>query len=300
MRVMVDEKSALTYSRLVYGVWRLADDADDSVSHVRAKIDAALAEGMTTFDHADIYGDYQCEALFGKALAEDLTLREQMQLVSKCDIALISDKFPGRRVKYYDTSGDYIRNSVENSLRHLHTDRLDTLLIHRPDPLMDAAETARTLDDLIDSGKILSAGVSNFRADDWRLLQKHMSHKLVVNQIEISVLHQDSFTNGDLNALQLDEMAVMAWSPLAGGRLFGDDAAAQRVRPLLQAIAEENQTRVDVVALAWLMQHPANIMPVVGTNNLQRIEGLGKALELSMDRETWFEIWTAAAGHEVP
>ena len=300
MRVTVSEKSALSYSRLVYGVWRLADDADVSVSHVRAKIDAALAEGMTTFDHADIYGDYECEALFGKALAEDGNLREQMQLVSKCDIALISDKFPARRVKYYDTSADYIRSSVENSLRHLHTDRLDTLLIHRPDPLMDAAETGKVLDDLIDSGKILSAGVSNFRPESWRLLQKHMTHKLVVNQIEISVLHREAFINDDLSALQLDDMAVMAWSPLAGGRLFADDAAAQRVRPLLQAIAEQNDTRIDVVALAWLIQHPAQIMPVVGTNNLQRIKGLGKALDLFMDRETWFEIWTAAAGHEVP
>ena len=300
MRVTISEKSALSYSRLVYGVWRLADDADVSVSHVRAKIDAALAEGMTTFDHADIYGDYECEALFGKALAEDRNLRQQMQLVSKCDIAIVSKKFPARRVKYYDTSADYIRGRVENSLRHLHTDHLDTLLIHRPDPLMDAAETGKVLDDLIDSGKILSAGVSNFRPESWRLLQKHMTNKLVVNQIEISVLHREAFINDDLSALQLDNIAVMAWSPLAGGRLFADDAAAQRVRPLLQAIAEQNDTRIDVVALAWLIQHPTRIMPVVGTNNLQRIKGLGKALDLSMDRETWFEIWTAAAGQRVP
>ena len=292
--------SSLSFSRLVYGVWRLAGDADQSVQHVRAKIDAALAEGMTTFDHADIYGNYECEKLFGKALTDDASLRDQMQLVTKCGIALISDKYPARRVKYYDTSADYIRISVENSLQHLHTDRIDTFLIHRPDPLMNAAETGAALDDLIDSGKILSAGVSNFQPSDWRLLQKHMKNKLVINQIEMSVLHQDSFTNGDLSALQLDDIAVMAWSPLAGGRLFGDEEAAKRVRPLLQNIADEQNIRLDVVAFAWLLQHPANIMPVVGTNNLERIKGLGEALNIAIDRETWFEIWTAAAGQKVP
>lgn len=153
---------------------------------------------------------------------------------------------------------------------------------------------------MIDSGKILSAGVSNFQSDDWRLLQKHMKNKLVINQIEMSVLHQDSFTNGDLSALQLDDIAVMAWSPLAGGRLFGDEDAAKRVRPLLQNIADEQNTRLDVVAFAWLLQHPANIMPVVGTSNLERIKGLGEALNVIIDRETWFEIWTAATGQKVP
>lgn len=300
MQTITLPETSIQFSRLVYGVWRLADDADQSTAHVRAKIDAALAEGMTTFDHADIYGNYECEQLFGKALAEDPSLRDKMEIVTKCDIALISDKYPTRRVKYYDTSADYVRMSVENSLKHLNTDRIETLLIHRPDPLMNAAETGAVLDELIDSGKILSAGVSNFRADDWRLLQKHMKHKLVINQIEMSVLHQDSFTNGDLSALQLDNLGVMAWSPLAGGRLFGDDAAANRVRPLLQKLADEQSSRLDVVAFAWLLKHPANIMPVVGTNNIERIKGLAQALEIEIDRETWFDIWTAAAGQEVP
>lgn len=287
-------------SRLVYGTWRLVDDEDQSIKHVRAKIDTALAEGLTTFDHADIYGNYECEKHFGKALAEDKSLRDQMQIVTKCDIALKSDKHPSRRVKYYDTSEEYIRMSVENSLQHLHTDYLDSLLIHRPDPLMNAAETGAILDSLIDSGKILSAGVSNFRPDDWRLLQKHMKHKLAVNQIEISLLHQEPFTNGDINAMQLDDMAVMAWSPLASGRLFSDEAAARRVRPHLQKIADNHNTRLDVAAFAWLLQHPAKIMPVVGTNSIERIQGVSAALNISIDRETWFEIWTAAAGQDVP
>lgn len=293
-------ESDISFSRLIYGVWRLADDDDRSTSHVRAKIEAALQQGMTTFDHADIYGDYECEGLFGKALAEDASLRERIEIVTKCDIAPPTDKVPERRVKYYDTSAAYIRKSLETSLTLLHTDHVDALLLHRPDPLMDAEETGAVLDELIDSGKTRSVGVSNFRPDDWRLLQKHMKHKLRINQIELSVLQRESFTNGDLSALQHDEIAVMAWSPLAGGNLFADQTAANRVRTVIQAVADQFHTRLDVVALAWLLKHPAKIMPVVGTNNLNRIEGLAAAFDISMDRETWFEIWTAAAGQEVP
>ncbi len=292
--------SDISLSRLIYGVWRLADDSNRSTRHVRAKIDAALQEGITTFDHADIYGDYECEGLFGKALAEDRSLRHEMEIVTKCDIAPITEKVPGRRVKYYDTSANYIRQSAETSLQLLHTDYVDCLLLHRPDPLMNAAETGAALDDLIDSGKIRSAGVSNFRPEDWRLLQKHMKHKLRINQIELSVLQRESFTNGDLSALQHDEMAVMAWSPLAGGKLFTDDTAAVRARAVMQTIVERENTRLDLVALAWLLSHPARIMPVVGTNNLERIQGLAAAFDIPIDRETWFEIWTAAAGQEVP
>ncbi len=292
--------STLSFSQMVYGAWRLADDSDTSTRHVRAKIDAVLAENITTFDHADIYGNHECEKLFGLALAEDPSLRNQMEIVSKCDIAMKTDKFPNRRVGYYDTSASYITSSVEKSLKLLKTDHIDTLLIHRPDPLMNATETGAALDALIDSGKILSAGVSNFVPNDWRLLQKHMKHRLVINQIEMSILCRESFTNGDLSALQLDDMATMAWSPLAGGRLFANEDAANRVRPLLEKIAAEQNSRVDLVAFAWLLAHPANILPVAGTNNIERIKGLGRAFDVQIDRETWFEIWVTAAGEALP
>lgn len=291
----------LSLSRLVYGVWRLADDADTSVAHVRRKIDACVEQGMTSFDHADIYGDYECEALFGHALKADPSLRDQMQLISKCDIALTSDKFPNRRIKYYDTSGDYIRASVENSLRHLHTDHLDLLLIHRPDPFMNAHETGAALDELVSSGKVRAVGVSNFSASEWRLLQSCMKHPLVTNQIEMSVLERTAFTDGTLADMQLDQLQPMAWSPLAGGRLFDtDDKAAQRVRPVLETLAADHGKRVDLAAFAWLLAHPAGILPVVGTNNVDRIRTLSQALEIEVDRQTWFEVWTAAAGEEVP
>jgi predicted oxidoreductase len=292
--------TGVEFSRLVYGVWRLADDADTSVGNVRAKIDACLEQGITTFDHADIYGDYRCEALFGQALAADPTLRQRMQLVSKCDIALVSATFPNRRLKHYDTSAAYIRNSVDTSLTKLHSDQLDLLLIHRPDPFMDAAETGAALDTLVDSGKVRALGVSNFVHWDWRLLQQHMKHRLVVNQIEMNLLQREAFTDGTLASMQLDGLAAMAWSPLAGGALFGDSPAAQRLRPLLHRLAEQNSSSPDQVALAWLMRHPAGIMPVVGTNNIERVRALSGAGAIRIDRETWFELWSAASGQDVP
>lgn len=292
--------SDVALSRMVYGAWRLADDSDTSSAQVRRKIDAALGEGISSFDHADIYGDYQCEAVFGQALAADPALRHRLQLISKCDIALLSEQYPEHRVKHYDTSAPYIRAQVDSSLTKLHTDHLDLLLIHRPDPLMNAAETGAVLDELIDNGKVRAVGVSNFMPDQWRLLQAHMKHRLSSNQIELSVLERSAFTDGTLDALQLDRLQTMAWSPLAGGRLFSDDAAAQRVRPLLETVAADQGGRLDLAAFAWLLHHPANILPVVGTNNLSRIKGLAGALDIRLDRQQWFEIWTAAAGEEVP
>ncbi|MFT2098332.1 aldo/keto reductase [Marinomonas sp. 2405UD66-6] len=293
-------KSDVQLSRLVYGVWRLADAADVSTQHVREKIDLCLDQGITSFDHADIYGDYECEQLFGQALAQDPSLRSKMQLISKCDIGLISDKFPARRVKLYDTSAAYINASVEKSLQNLSTDYLDLLLIHRPDPLMNAAETGAALDALIDSGKVRAVGVSNFEVWDWRLLQNNMKHPLVVNQVEMSLLERNAFTNGNLSAMQLDSLTPMAWSPLAGGALFADTPETRRLAPLFERLAKEQGASSDHVALAWLLAHPANILPVVGTNNTQRIKDLSKILDISIDRETWFELWTAAAGQEVP
>ncbi|PWQ99359.1 aldo/keto reductase [Leucothrix arctica] len=297
---MVQLNSSLpAMSRLIYGVWRLADDENTSTAHVRAKIDACLEQGITTFDHADIYGEYQCEKVFGQALAEDSSLRDQMQIISKCDIAIPTSLYPERRVKYYDTSPEYIRMSVENSLRNLNTDSLDLLLIHRPDPFMDATATGATLDELIKEGKIKGAGVSNFKPSDWELLQSRMDNTLVTNQIEMSLLERDAFTNGDLAHLQTLNLHAMAWSPLAGGRIFGNDADAQRLQPILKRIADEQNCDIDHVAVAWLLAHPSEILPIVGTNNLDRVKTMSKAMDVEIDRQTWFELLTAAAGEEV-
>lgn len=304
MQMITLPKTDVNLSRLIYGVWRLVDDQDTSVQHIRRKIDICLDQGISSFDHADIYGDYACEAAFGQALNADPALRRQLQLITKCDIALVSDNYPQRRVKYYDTSATYIRQSVDNSLQHLHTDYIDVLLLHRPDPLMNAAETGQVLDELIQSGKIRAVGVSNFYPEDWRLLQSYMRNPLCVNQVEMNILERSVFVDGSLSAMQRDGLQPMAWSALAGGRLFnqGDDQsdAVRRVLPYLERLAQNYQQRVDLIALAWLLAHPAHILPVVGTNNLERIKGISTALDISIDRETWYEIWTATAGQEVP
>lgn len=290
----------LNLSEVVYGAWRLADDCDTSTANVRSKIDACLEQNITTFDHADIYGDYQCEILFGKALAEQPSLRDQMQLVSKCGIAIPSQQYPQRGVKHYDTSAAYINMSVDNSLRNLRSEQLDLLMIHRPDPFMDVVQTAKALDALVDSGKVKTVGVSNFAAADWRVLQKHMSHKLIVNQIELSLLESNSLRDGTLADIQIDDMKAMAWSPLAGGALFGDSAAAIRLQPLLTELCHRFNCGVDHLAIAWLLAHPGGIIPVVGTNNLDRIKALSAILNVELDRETWFDLYSTANGCEVP
>lgn len=292
---------ALELSRIIYGLWRLADDSNTGVEHVQAKLESCLAQGITSFDQADIYGDYQSEKLFGKALKAAPELRAQMQIITKCDIMLLSDNYPDRRVKYYDTSAAHLEYSVNNSLANMHIEQIDMLLIHRPDPLMDAAETGAALDGLIASGKVGSVGVSNFRAYDWDLLQSNMKAQLQTNQIELSLLATDAFTNGDMAFLQQHKIAPMAWSPLAGGQLF-DQSNAQTapLRARLDAIAAEHSVGADAIAVAWLLKHPAGILPVLGTNSLQRIAKLSDAMKVQLDRETWFELYTLACGHEVP
>ncbi len=287
-----------SFSRIVYGAWRM-NDSPTTGKEALEKIHACVDQGITTFDHADIYGNYSCETLFGQAMALDKRLKKITQHVSKCDIMLKSDVFPKRRVKHYDTSAAHIKASVDNSLKHLNIDVLDIVLIHRPDPLMNHLETGAALDDLIKAGKIRAAGVSNFKPWDFSLLQGGMSHPLVTNQIEISLLKQDSFSDGDIALLQQLGRVPMAWSPLAGGALFGDSEAARRLQPALTRIGAEFGVQADAVAIAWLLAHPANIAPIYGTNNLSRIKRMNDAYKVKLDRETWFELKELASGKEV-
>lgn len=287
----------VNFSRIVYGMWRLADDTDTSPAHVRAKIDACLAQGITTMDQADIYGGYAAEEVLGAALKESPGLRDDLEIVTKCDIVAPIGKYSDRRVKYYDTSAAHIQASVEASLTYMGIEQIDLLLIHRPDPMMDAAETGGALDALIQSGKIKAAGVSNFRPWDWDLLQSAMTHQLVTNQIEISLACRDCFTNGDLAHLQQHHISPMAWSPLGGGSLMTENSA---VAQKMDAVAQAQGVERAAIAVAWLLAHPAGILPVMGTNTLKRIAGFSDALKVEMDRQTWFEIYEAANGQEVP
>ncbi len=288
----------LEVSRIVYGMWRLGKDVDRSPARVQAKIEACLEQGITTFDQADIYGDYESEMILGQCLKDQPALRAGMEIVTKCGIMLVSGKYPARRMKHYDTSGAHITASVEASLRHMAIETIDVLLLHRPDPLMDHLETGRALDDLVDSGKVRAIGVSNFRPHDWNLLQSAMEQPLVTNQIELSLLAHDGLTNGDVAFLQERGIPPMAWSPLAGGALFEPEQATMRAA--LSEIGAHWGVDETAVAIAWLLAHPALILPVMGTNNLDRIRRLSDATKVAMDRETWFHLYTLAMGHEVP
>jgi len=293
-RISLNKEVSL--SRIVYGMWRLGDDENTSPEHVRAKIDASLDQGITSFDQADIYGGYEAEEILGNALSGS-TLRNKMEIVTKCDIIAPVGRYADARVKYYDTSRAHIMASVDHSLRLMGIDHIDLLLIHRPDPLMDHHETGAALDEVIASGKVRSVGVSNFRPYDWELLQSAMKNQLVTNQIELSVLAHDSFVNGDVAFHQRIGTPLMAWSPLAGGALFSGDHPD--VMSALSKVASQDNVDETAVAIAWLLAHPSRILPVLGTNSLERIKGMSAALDVKMDRQTWYEIYTAALGREV-
>ena len=287
----------ISLSRLIYGMWRLGDDPDTSPAHVQAKIEACLAQGITSFDQADIYGGYTAEAILGNAFRAAPGLRDQMQIVTKCDIIAPAGRHSAARVKYYDTSAAHITASVDASLRDMSIDTIDLLLIHRPDPLMDHHETGAALDDLVASGKLRAVGVSNFRPWDMRLLQSGMKTRLVSNQIELSLLAHQGFTNGDVAFHQEQSIPMMAWSPLAGGRLLAEADVTLRNR--LSEIGADFGTDWSAVAVAWLLRHPAQILPVLGTNTLARIAHISDALRVTLDRQTWFELYSLALGHEV-
>lgn len=287
----------ISVSRLVYGMWRLGDDEDTSARHVQAKIETCLAQGITTLDQADICGGYTAEALLGTALRAVPALRDQIEIVTKCGIVAPAGRHSAARVKHYDTSAAHINASVEASLRDMATDRIDLLLIHRPDPLMDHHETGAALDALVQSGKVRGVGVSNFRPWDVELLQSAMTAPLLTNQIELSLLAQTAFTDGDVAFHQRQAQPIMAWSPLGGGRLLSE--SDQGMRDRLHAIGEDFGVDWSAVAIAWLLHHPARILPVLGTNSLQRIAQISDALKVQIDRQTWFELYALSLGHEV-
>ncbi|WP_299904870.1 aldo/keto reductase family oxidoreductase [uncultured Paracoccus sp.] len=286
----------VSLSRIVYGMWRLGDDADTSPALVQKKIEACLAQGITTMDHADIYGGGTGQTLLGAALRAAPELRQRIELVTKCGI--VPPGRNGARVKHYDTSPAYIRASLEQSLRDLAVEQVDLLLIHRPDPMMDADATGAVLDQLVAEGKTRAVGVSNFRPWDVKLLQSRMTEPLSTNQIELSLLAHEPFEDGDLAFLMERRIPVMAWSPLGGGSLFA--SVRPELTTMLKDLAEREGTDMGAVALAWLLAHPARIMPVVGTNNLDRIAQAHQALSVRMDRQDWFALYQAALGRDVP
>ncbi|MDA9329765.1 aldo/keto reductase [Amylibacter sp.] len=293
-RIKINEN--IDFSQIIYGMWRLADGEINDAKSVTDKINLCLDQGITTFDQADIYGDYSAEALFGIALKEDKSLRNKIEIVTKCGIVAPCGKYADVPVKYYDTSKKHIDASVNASLKNMNIDYIDMLLIHRPDPYMDHNETGQALDTLIKSGKIGAVGVSNFKPHDWELLQSTMVNKLHTNQIELSLQSIDAFSNGDLAFHQKNASPIMAWSPLGGGKLMTE---SNQLTNKMDQIGTHYKVDRAAVAISFLLSHPANIIPIMGTNNIDRISKISDAFKVKMDRITWFELYTAALGREV-
>lgn len=298
-RTQVSEN--LSLSRIIHGHWRLLDwnlNAGQTLDLTNRIIDL----GVTSFDHADIYGNYECEAFFGQALKLNPGVREKIEIITKTGIALNTDKFPDRKIKYYDYSEAYIISSVENSLRNFGTDRIELFLLHRPSPFFNPEEVASAFAKLKSQGKVLNFGVSNFTEGQFRMLSAFVEEPLVTNQLELSPYCLEHFESGNLDFLISQGVKPMAWSPLAGGSLLHpQDEKGVRVHAELEEItAEIGASGIDQTIYAWLMKHPAGIMPVVGTGKFERIKAAVHASDLHMSLEQWFRIYNASTGVELP
>lgn len=307
--------SGIQSSRLAYGCWRIAGSEGAPEPDARQKdiglnaVITAFEAGFTLFDLADIYGGGECETLFGRALREVSGMREKILVATKCGIRKPNVPKQGDPCRY-DFSADYIVESCENSLRRMELDRIDLYMLHRPDFLMDIHEVAKAFAKLQQTGKVGSFGVSNFTPSQVNLLQSALSSRILVNQVEIHPLNPFTLTDGTLDQCQMNRITPMAWSPLAGGRLnieeynYGNNEAlkqkAHRLRELMDPLAEKYRVSWAEIALAWLLKHPAKILPVIGSTQPRRIKMAAMAADFELTREEWYSLIETALGHPLP
>lgn len=287
----------MNYSSLIAGVmnWGIWGKNFD-LNEFEKLIHSYIEQNIYSFDHADIYGGYTTEEAFGKALKKSSIKREKIQLITKCGIKYVTDK-RDYSIKHYDYSKEYIVWSVNESLKNLQTDYLDLLLLHRPSPLLQPEEVAEAVSALKQSGKIKHFGLSNFLPHQTDLVKKHID--VEVNQIQFSATHHYPLTDGQLDFMLLNKIQPMAWNPL--GSIFKDDnEQTTRLKELLTDLIIKYEVSADILLLSWIKQHPSNVIPVVGTTNLDRIKNLNKTNKFKLELEDWFKIWTTSMGHKVP
>ena len=284
--------SAVISGTMNWGAW----DKKLNTFDMAAMIRICVENQITTFDHADIYGGYTTEAEFGKAFTQSKINRDTVQFISKCGIQHITGN-RDNKVKHYDYSKNYIIWSVENSLKNLQTDYLDILLLHRPSPLMQSEEIAEAVSKLKSEGKIVDFGLSNFTPMQTELIRKNTA--VDCNQIQFSATHFEPMVDGSLDYMQIHNIVPMAWNPL--GTIFREDTdQTRRLKKLLAHLVTKYHVGSDLILLAWILQHPAGIVPVAGTVNVARIQYLKKLEDLKLDLEDWFALWTESMGEEVP
>jgi len=281
-------------SPIIYSFWRALENPDGvSLAAVENKVNLCLELGITTFDHADVYGNYEVESLFGKALKRKSFKREDIVLSTKCGINLVDPSRPNYRLKHYDSSAEHLIESVKRSLANLQTDYIDILLLHHPDPLMDADETGSALTQLVNSGMVHHVGVANFSVNQQRLLQSRLPVPIVTNHLELNLLKTKPLTDGTLDFLKENYSRPLAWAPLAGGQILDpNNESSFEVRRALERVAPKYNANVEQIAIAWLLKLGA--LPIVGTNSEQRIRNATSATSIQLDRQDWYEIYFAA------
>ncbi|MEY3295673.1 MAG: hypothetical protein RLZZ451_1721 [Pseudomonadota bacterium] len=285
-------------SPVVAGLWKMHQWPLGAQGRLRW-IEGAVELGITSFDHADIYGGYSVEALFGEALALAPGLRQRLQIVTKCGIRLPHPARPGLAVKHYDSGAAHLQASVDASLAALRCGHIDLLLVHRPDPLTHPDEIARCFERLRAAGKVREFGVSNHTPAQFAALHRRVA--LVTHQVEFSALQMKALADGTLEQAADLGLPPMIWSPLGSGRLItGDDEHARSVRAALQPLAEAHGVSLATVALAWVMRHPSRPRPITGSGRLEALAEAVAATRLVLDREAWTSVWRASMGHDVP
>ena len=290
---------SLEISKVVAGCMRTKDAGMESENLLKF-VEECMDLGITTFDHAPVYGGYTCDQLFGDAvLRKNPSLRNKMQIVTKAGIVL-----PGRygnKNIYYDSRREEIIKETEESLERLGTDYIDILLVHRPDPLANPAETAEALDTLVSQGKVRYIGVSNFMPSQVEMLQSYMKNKIVINQMELSVKTTENYFNGVVDDAFTRRMPLMAWSPLGGGSVFtGADEQSVRLRETIGEIAKAHNADIDTFMYAWLYMHPVNVAAITGTMNIERMKHAVEGLDVELSYDEWYEILAASRGYQVP
>lgn len=275
-----------------WGVW----DKNLTNKEMESTIQLCVENKITTFDHADIYGSYTTEADFGKAFKASKISREKVQLITKCGIQMIAENRKNK-IKHYDYSKEYIIWSVEESLKKLKTDYVDVFLLHRPSPLMQADEIAEAVEKLKTEGKIIDFGLSNFTSSQTELIRQKT--EVGFNQVQFSATHFEAMTDGSFDYMQMHKIRPLSWNPL--GTIFREDTKkTRRLKKLLSTLVEKYHLGSDTLLLAWILKHPAGVIPIAGTVNVARIQSLIKAVELDLDKEDWFAIWTESMGNDVP
>jgi predicted oxidoreductase len=275
-----------------WGVW----DKNLTPKEMENMIHVCLENKITTFDHADIYGSYTTEADFGKAFSSSKIAREKMQLISKCGIKMLSEN-RDNTVKHYDYSTSHIISSVEQSLKNLQTDYLDVFLLHRPSPLMQADEIAEAVEKLKSEGKIIDFGLSNFTSSQTELIRQKT--EISYNQVQFSATNFEPMLDGSFDYMQMHNIRPMSWNPL--GCVFRKDIPqTHRLKKLLATLVSKYHLGSDTILLSWVLKHPSKVIPIAGTVNVARIQLLMKAVELELEKEDWFAIWSESMGEDVP